>query len=398
MLEASHPAVIDPYDAPVSVSLTPSKQRACIGPTPQKDGQVLGMFDGLSSRVNTNTPSKRKALLDRSGNELATPTKHSAQQHGSATKGEGALSLSATKRDTPNARLTPSMQRILTRCTPASRSSVRKLRYDDTPAFLRRDSQRAVPTLESKNDVVAGDLDVSWSPVPTRKQYKPLGRSLSSMIKDIRNMEDEQLDEEMDIMREMEGGGPPAASLPKPPRILVEDSQHGEMPLGPDRGVESEDELAGQQKEGIGKDGKPMRIWKKKGQKRTTRKSNMRPNMAKWKPEPKWKGDEEEEEADENENVQSGAKEVGDQGNSDLEDDTGFSDNDQDSEDSEEGSQKPRAQKGKRKVDTEAKQSKTNILTTAKRKISATAHANFRALKLRSKNPKGKKGGRFGKR
>ena len=399
MLEASHPAVIDPYDAPVSVSLTPSKQRACIGPTPQKDGQVLGMFDGLSSRADTKTPSKRKALLDRSGNELATPIKHSIQQHGSAAEGEGGLSSTATKRVTPNARLTPSMQRILRSCTPTSRNSVRKLRYDDTPAFLRRDSQRTVPTSESKNDPAAGDLDVSWSPVPARKQYKPLGRSLSSMIKDIRNMEDERLDEEMDIMREMEGGGPPAPRFPKPPRVLVEDSQHGEMPLGPDRGIESEDELASQQREGIGKDGKPMRIWKKKGQKRTTRKSNMRPNMAKWKPEPKWKGDgEEEDEGDENENVQSGAKRVEDQKNSDMEDDTGFSDNDEDGEDSEEDSENPRAQKGKKKVDTEAEQSKTNILTTAKRKISATAHANFRALKLRSKNPKGKKGGRFGRR
>ena len=399
MLEASHPAVLDPYDAPVSVSLTPSKQRACIGPTPQKDGQVLGMFDGLSSRVNTNTPSKRNALVDRSGNELATPTKHSAQQHGSASKAHGALPLSATKRDTPNAKLTPSMQRILTRCTPASKNSVRQLRYDDTPAFLRRDSQRAVPTSESKNDPGGGDLDVSWSPVPTRKQYKPLGRSLSSMINDIRNMEDERLDEEMDIMREMEGGGPPATSISKPPRILVEDSQHGEMPLGPDRGVESEDELASQQREGLGKDGKPMKIWKKKGQKRTTRKSNMRPNVAKWKPEPKWKGDDGEvDEGEEDGNFQSGAKNVGDQRNSDKEDDTGFSDNDQDSEDSEDDSKISRAQKGKKKVDTEVKQNKTNILTKAKRKISATAHANFRALKLRSKNPKGKKSGRFGRR
>ena len=211
-------------------------------------------------------------------------------------------------------------------------------------------------------------------------------------------MEDERLDEEMDIMREMEDGGPPAPSVPKPPRVLVEDSQLGEMPLGPDRGVESEDDLASEQREGLGKDGKPMKIWKKKGQKRTTRKSNMRPNMAKWKPEPKWKGDEEQDEGDENENVQSGEKKDEDQRNSEGEDDIGFSDNDQESEDSEEDRKKPRAQKGKKKVDTEAKQSKTSILTTAKRKISATAHANFRALKLRSKNPKGKKGGRFGRR
>lgn len=211
-------------------------------------------------------------------------------------------------------------------------------------------------------------------------------------------MEDERLDEEMDIMREMEGGGPPAPSLPKPARVLVEDSQLGELPLGPDRGVESEDELASEQREGLGRDGKPMKIWKKKGQKRTTRKSNMRPNIAKWKPEPKWKGEEEEEEADNNEKVQSGALKVGDRGNSDMDDDTGFSDNDQDSEDREEDSKERSARKGKKKVDTEAKQSRTSILTTAKRKISATAHANFRALKLRSKNPKGKKGGRFGRR
>lgn len=351
------------------------------------------MFDGLANKANAKTPSKREAFLDRSGNELATPTKHSTQQHGSATKGDGTLSLSATKRDTPNARLTPSMQRILKDCTPASRNSVRKLRYDDTPAFLRRDSQRAAPAPDMKSDFVSGDLDVSWSPIPARKQYKPLGRTLSSMISAIRDMEDEQLDEELDIMREMEGGGAPAPSVPKPPRIQVEDSQQGEMPLGPDRGVESEGELASQQTDGIGKDGKPMRIWKKKGQKRTTRKSNMRPNTAKWKAEPKWKGDREEGlEGEENDPVQPGAEKVGDQN------DTEFPDKDQDGEDSEEDSKKPSAQKGKKKVDAEARQSKTNMFTTAKRKVSATAHANFRALKLRSKNPKGKKSGRFGRR
>lgn len=65
------------------------------------------------------------------------------------------------------------------------------------------------------------------------------------------------------------------------------------MPLGPDGGGDSEDSEI--EEEGKGRDGRPLKTWKRKGQKRTTRRVLMKPNVAKWKPEPAWKGEAESE-------------------------------------------------------------------------------------------------------
>ena len=379
-LPSSHPSVIDPYDPPISLLLSPSQQRPYIGPTPQKDGQVLGMFDGLSGTSRSNTPSKRKALENRASNVQGTPSKKSISREASAIKCAATLDV----------KLTPSIQRITKSCTPGSRSGVRKLRFDDTPAFLRRDSQRE---FASKEDEVVTGEDKSWSPVAVRKFPQLAGRSLSSIVKELRDIEDERLDEELELMREMEGGIPsPAACKPvMKPRILVEDSQLREMPLGPDGGLKSADDDVDRADGGKERDGKPLKVWKKKGQKRTTRRVNMRPNMAKWKPEQKWGGDDSEydTEAERDGRGQSSSgrgNTAPDKGNNACED--------SDSTDSNvEAVELKRSSKPKEK-----KSSKEGLLNKARRKISATAHANFRALKIRNKNTKGKRGGRFGKR
>lgn len=89
------------------------------------------------------------------------------------------------------------------------------------------------------------------------------------MIQAMRKDEDDRLDEEADIMREMEmeEQGISIPKKPKVPKILVEDNQMA-MPLGPDRGVESDDS---EEDPALGPDGKPRRVWKKKGLKRQTR-------------------------------------------------------------------------------------------------------------------------------
>ena len=93
------------------------------------------------------------------------------------------------------------------------------------------------------------------------------------MIQAMRKDEDDRLDEEADIMREleMEEDGIPAPRKARVPEILVEDSQMA-MPLGPDRGFESEDDS--EDESGLGRDGKPRKVWKKKGLKRQTRRTN----------------------------------------------------------------------------------------------------------------------------
>jgi hypothetical protein len=59
------PNLLDPYQPPTSVSPRPSSVTA-IGPTPQRDGKVLGLFDLLSNSGNSSqaTPSTRKRKVD----------------------------------------------------------------------------------------------------------------------------------------------------------------------------------------------------------------------------------------------------------------------------------------------------------------------------------------------
>ena len=288
--------------------------------------------------------------------------------------------LSVSKPSSLNAFLTPSARRIVDKSTPISRSGVSKLRFDETPAFLRRDFQRAYCAEENKRS----EEGIAWSPIAIRKLPSAAGRGLSALVKGLRDMEDERLDEEMNILRKIEGDRDPNGQRAQS-RVLVEDSQALDMPLGPDRGGGSEGS-DDQENERTSGDCKSLKVWKKKGQKRTTRRVIMKPNTAKWMPEPEWKGDK--------------AR--------------------LNKEDEDEGALIDEAQISSRPLDgnengceqdelcTEAKveahcarKSRENMkgfATKIKKKISATAHANFRVLKIKNKQSKGKRGGKFRRR
>lgn len=112
------------------------------------------------------------------------------------------------------------------------------------------------------------------------------------MIQDLRREEEERFDEEMDILREIEDGVPaiPVAKATKRPAHetqnitdaasstapLVEDSQPPDTEdlklLGPDGAAQVSDEEDDTPQ--LGRDGKPLRVWKKKGLKRQTRRVN----------------------------------------------------------------------------------------------------------------------------
>lgn len=245
--------------------------------------------------------------------------------------------------------------------------------------------------------------ELSWSPVAVRRRPKPAGRGLSALVKGLRALEDEKLDEEMELMREMEqddvGHNKALQSNVKRPAVAVKDSQVADMPLGPDGLGSSEDDIEEIQNEGKGRDGRPLKAWKKKGQKRTTRKSNMRPNTAKWKPETQWKGPADQDELTEVEETQiveqgvlSGPTMGGDDGDDmeyltegegdQIKDQSNIQANVKDSNNS-----KARSDSKPAKEDAEA--------VPKKKKISATAHANFRALKIKNKQSKAKGGGRY---
>ena len=332
------------------------------------------MFDGLSNHSRSRTPSKRQALEIRTPNMQATPSKKLIPQ-------ENPMVKDATKVDV---KITPSIQRITNICTPGSRNTVRKLQFDDTPAFLRRDSQQDFVARDSGAVTQQG---TSWSPVTVRKLPQLAGRSLSTIVRGLRDLEDEHLDEELGLMRELEGEVD-LAVLSKPmskSKILVEDGQIPDMPLGPDRGQNSENEEADYIDEGKDKSGKPLKIWKKKGQKRTTRLTKMRPNTAKWKPEQKWRGGDSDGESQthkETEDIVNDLK--SDDGEAPCV--NGTLDNSTDSEDVAKDNQTRKTKSGK-----------STRPAKARKKISATAHANYRALKIKNKNSRTKRGRRFGK-
>ena len=292
--------------------------------------------------------------------------------------------LSGAQSKLLNDLLTPPTRRAVDYSTPAPRSAVSNLRFDDTPAFLRRDSQRA----DMGQENVLGDEAVSWSPVAIRKPPMAAGRALSALVRGLRAMEDEGMDEGLDALREMESDRASRISLEQL-KVLDNHCQRPDMPLGPDGGLESDEDGVGYADDGKRRDGKPLKAWKKKGQKRTTKRVLMKPNTAKWKPEPTWKVD---------------------QGDRDNEDDVAETQTQRtdrsksygcDSDDYEdiEGSQGATGARNVRRYALDKSlEKKKGSAKSVKKKISATAHANFRALHIKNKQSKVKKGGRFGRR
>ncbi|KAH6686854.1 DNA replication regulator SLD2 [Plectosphaerella plurivora] len=350
-----------------------------IGPTPQRDGRVLGLFDihpGHSiftpSRgtgkfaepkpINLGaTPSKRRADDASRDNKLVrTPSSLSKRQR----QGDLVTPLKDTDGNAQNAK------------TPTS-TSVSKLSFD-TPAFLKRHS------------FGPGDENTDFAaPAPLRLPRKPLGRGLSAIVASLRQVEEEEHDDDLDAMREIEAGGnstapPTTAAAPKPmapPKktneadILIPDSQPGAGLLG---GFDDEGQLDSSDEEQLDRNGNPLRVFKKKGQKRTTRRSNMKPVYTKRPTMPP-----DATVPDEDDIVpetQLGGHNPDDYLPDDLDD---FVPSDE-----EEAAKKP-AKKAKKAKAADEKKKKEGTVKKTVRKVNELAHANFRRLKLKNTGSKG---------
>lgn len=217
-------------------------------------------------------------------------------------------------------------------------------------------------------------------------------------------MEEAKLDDELDILRDMEeeNADAPKSKSKNGPIICVEDSQVPDMPLGPDGQGDSETEDPEiWDANGRDRSGRPLKVWKKKGQKRTTRRVMIKPNTAKWKPEPEWKGgkeDESEGEVAAIEETQFATRAQAEEADVDTAElhsndefiSEGVSNENELEDDTDIKEAKKRG--GLKTTQKEPPQEKK------KRMISATAHANFRSLKIRNKTSKAKGRGRFGRR
>ncbi|KAJ4269692.1 DNA replication regulator sld2 [Fusarium torreyae] len=332
------PAISRKLFSPVSVT--------SVGPTPQRDGRVLGLFDLLVEK-ELGTPSKKDSAT-KSGSARkvnATPSKRSATMDDDETEKLGRTPMSSSKRQRLNHFMTPLKNRDgnVDSVTP---SSVSKLQFD-TPAFLKRNT---LPVLDENDDFDA--------PAPLRLPRKPFTRGLSEIVASLRKVEEEKLDDDLDALRDIEdeemGVPKPKTLFPPKPKddVLVEDSQTRQLPLG---GFDDEALYDSPVEEG----GHPTRVYKKKGQKRTTRMVKMRPTRTK-RPE----NMAENPQSDiENEDAIPETQAGGDNAGSDFED---------------VNEKKPAP--APKKVGTVKK---------AARKVNELAHANFQRLKLRNHGAKG---------
>lgn len=398
-----------------------------IGPTPQRDGRVLGLFDSLPFKdAEIDSPSRpngavRLSQVIEAGKEVmaaaavaATPRKRLAGEPGSA----GALGRTPSSRHKRQAGASPGKSILSTPLkpdggnrvakTPGTSNSVSKLQFQ-TPAFLRR---IPMPKINEQNGFT--------SPEPIRLPRKPLLRGLSSVVADLRKMQEAELDDDLDALREAEMDGPSKpvnrtilsdkTNLPPPSplvnttitkekqdeaSILAEDSE--KMALGLLGGFDDEGEYdsADEQDAGLDRNGNPLRVYKKKGQKRTTRRSNMKPVM---KRRPAATA------ATENEDVNNNDNEpVSHPDTTTISKATGHGDGDEDddpalhsgsdfiaSDDEDELAQDMSSKVRKPTAKTTAK-IKTAAAPVKKptRKVNELAHANFKRLKLRNSGAKG---------
>jgi hypothetical protein len=256
-----------------AVDFTPPPPKpTMIGPTPQKDGIFIGIFDNLPAV----TPSRNRTILgDADINTAHTPSKVLATpEHIHTQARHSRTPMSVGKRFMLDQYVTPGKRKATEEGTPSTLSK----RFM-TPAFLRRDT--------SVLEVVAEDEIESPRAQRSGWQRPIIMRSLSSMIKSLRQEEDEQLDEDLDLLREMEddgeSGGQITTSAVERSSLKSRDSGVGfdqeldnEGFLNYDVGEELKQVQAAEAAEAE-ETGQPKRVWKKRGQKRQTKRGNSKP-------------------------------------------------------------------------------------------------------------------------
>ncbi|CAN8105109.1 unnamed protein product [Discula destructiva] len=461
---------------PGSGSLTPSLSRklfdvspaipTSIGPTPQRDGRVLGLFDSLPFKdADIDSPCKpngavRLSDVIEAGRQAMATQKTPRKASRLSSDGQPGDSSAAALGRTPSSRhkrhdggvgpssssSSSSPQKSLLLSTPLKQDgagrvartpgtsgsgSVSRLQFQ-TPAFLRR---IPMPRINEDSSFVSPEIKM-------RLPRKPLLRGLSSVVADLRRMQEAELDEDLDALREaemeMEGDGGPSKPVNRsilsdksdPPAIskdvnnvetrterqandliLEEDKEKQALNLLGGFDDEGDYDSAGEQDAGLDRNGNPLRVYKKKGQKRTTRKSNMKPVMKRRATTTAAATAEVEEEGEEkNASARRPDEPTADDSEGQQDDDTALhsgsdfvasDDEDELAQDvtattTKKRGRPPAAAAAKKAASTRKK--KTTAAATAPagpaakkpaRKVNEHAHANFKRLKLRNSGAKG---------
>jgi hypothetical protein len=461
----AHPSNLDPYDSPTvfrrlfsptthrQTQSSPLPLKTVIGPTPQRDGQALGLFDLLSaSGGSTATPStKRVASFAKDANR--TP---SGKRKMSAIEEEeddddpinirmGRTPASSSKKlyleklfATPTTLRFATMVEDEESAFHRSRAAAEVIPEvhplgSETPSFLRRSNSGRF--LNNRTTARAGEL----SPVAIRKPRRFVGKGLSAIVQGLRDMEDERMQEDWEVMRELE----------------EEQAQHAAEAEGLVQVGDSQ--APGADGNGNGNGNGTGRVWKKRGQKRTTRLVKMKPVISKAKPpstapQQRQQPDEQEDEEESEDELLANAIPLP-ESSSEVEDDQHLAPSEANSDASfnepepepepEPGTTSTRppqpppssvprkpssfsekikaaissvvkpskpvpistnnantktASRSKPHPSKDAKRDDDDATATKKRKINPEAHANYRSLKIRNRGGGGAGGRRFGRR
>ncbi|KAH8819553.1 DNA replication/checkpoint protein [Xylogone sp. PMI_703] len=369
---------------------TPKK--TVIGPTPQKDGQVLGIFDLIPDEADIASPSMIRITAGTNvrSSLQATPQKSRHNNPTAATPSHARTPGSRGKLSKLDSFTTPSKDRTNGDVGQSTPSSVSKLHFP-TPSFLRRDSQRIrLPVVNEDEE------DVPLSPEMVRMPKRPLVRGLSSMLAGLRRMEEEAADDDLEALREAENGESTSFKAKVPPNPSAEEEHRDHrLPLGGfDDEAMYDTEPEEVQNAGLGPDGQPLKVWKKKGQKRTTRRYIIKPNLSKPQRESQSQQDDDHDTDDEHQDSGHGEPGEDEETVPETQFDASFSipeanyNSDSQSEytASEGGTRYKRANQSKGK---NRNANKDGRIKTAARKVNALAHQNFKRLKLRNSGAKG---------
>ncbi|KAG6209023.1 hypothetical protein E4U35_007772 [Claviceps purpurea] len=386
---AATPKKQHPYDDELMSTPTISRKLfspapvTFLGPTPQRDGRVLGLFDllvekelGTPSRTNN---SRAQRTPSRAGvNGLSTPSRRTGTHDPDSPEKLGRTPMSSSRRHMLDMFATPQKKRrgSIEGNTP---SSISKLQFD-TPAFLKRYSRATVDENAMFTDMT-----------PLRLPTKPLVRGLSEIVASLRKVQDDVLEDDLEALHEMENEAadmpkptsassnakptPPAAptTASVPASVLEPDNEGRPMLLG---GFDTEEMYDSAHEDGVDRHGNPLPTFKKKGQKRTTRKANIKPTM-KRRPTAVAHQDGSGDDDNDADAVPETQFSAGPDADGDYQDAPPNSDD----EAPDGGDSKAKKAKNTKKKDGPVKK--------VARKVNELAHANFKRLKLRNRGTKG---------